>query len=278
MAYRETYERLARLTDEALHAVLPTSADGRLLSAVSYALFGGGKRLRPVLYLAAVEAYGKPICGEDLTVACAIECIHTYSLIHDDLPAMDDDDFRRGQPTVHKKFDEATAVLAGDALLNFAYELLAKAASDNSAYVSVLRIISERAGMLGMVGGQATEFSADLSVADAELLTHITELKTGKLLEAALLAGCTAAGSGKDAPKWAAFADIFGRAFQLRDDLLDSSEKEFSLVRLWGKDKAARVLSDYEREARACLEALPCNTEFLKEFTAAVLTRTADGM
>jgi geranylgeranyl diphosphate synthase, type II len=218
-----------RRVDEALGRFLPeidtaTSAPcpARLAEAMRYSVLGGGKRLRPMLAMLAADA-----CGADpvvaLPAACAVELVHTYSLIHDDLPAMDNDDLRRGRPTCHKAFDEATAVLAGDALLTLAFEILARCVAPPEAATACVRTLAEAAGPAGMVGGQMADLEAEgRDDATLEALEAIHRRKTGALLRAALRLGGLSVG----APEWTLRAlDDYGRgvglAFQIIDDLLD---------------------------------------------------------
>jgi len=237
-----------RRVDEALAGCLPgpesgPSADGgggcpgRLAEAMRYSVLAGGKRLRPVLCLLAAEA-----CGGDpeaaLPAACALELVHTYSLVHDDLPAMDDDDLRRGRPTCHKAFDEATAVLAGDGLLTLAFEVLAAGIRPAGAALACVRALAEAAGPSGMVGGQMADLQAEgRDGATVDALEAIHRRKTGALLRAALRMGGLAAG----APATSLEAlDRYGRAvglaFQIVDDLLDVQGDEAKLGKRVGKD------------------------------------------
>ena len=197
------YLRAARSrVDQALAGYLPEVAEkssaacpARLAEAMRYSLLGGGKRLRPILALMAAEA-----CGADpdaaMPAACALEMVHTYSLIHDDLPTMDDDDLRRGRPTCHKQFDEATALLAGDALLTLAFEVLARDVFPSSAVGGCVLALAEGAGPAGMVGGQMADFQAEGQPdATLEALESIHRRKTGALLRASLKMGAIVAGA-----------------------------------------------------------------------------------
>ena len=278
MNFADNYNRLKCAVDAALAAAVPAELPAALRESMNYSLLGEGKRLRPVLYLSVLEAYGLTPSAVDFDVASAIECIHTYSLVHDDLPAMDDDDIRRGRPTNHKKFGEAIAVLAGDGLLNLAYELLAGAAAADNRYIDVMREISSCAGVRGMVGGQALEFTTELSSANAETLGKITLLKTGKLIECALVSGCISAGKSSDIAAWRKFARLFGRAFQLCDDLLDVGGGEYSLARLLGKDTAEKELAGLTGEVMLMLDALGCDSAFLRALSEAMLLRETDGL
>jgi geranylgeranyl diphosphate synthase, type II len=233
-----------RRVDEALRRYLPAESHdpaaacpAQLAAAMRYSVLGGGKRLRPVLCLMAAEA-----CGAEaeaaLPAACAVELVHTYSLIHDDLPAMDDDDLRRGRPTCHKAFDEATAILAGDALLTLAFEILATQIRSTRAAIGCVRALAEAAGAAGMVGGQMADLLAEGRSDGTPLaLEAIHRRKTGALLRAALRMGTIIAGA--DARHRAAL-DSYGRAvglaFQIVDDLLDVQGDEAKLGKRVGKD------------------------------------------
>jgi len=195
-----------------------------LKEAMRYSVFAGGKRLRPVLVIAAAEAVGGR--EEDvITAACAIELIHTYSLIHDDLPAMDDDDFRRGRPTNHKVYGEAIAILAGDALLTKAFEVLAGCSvpgDDGRVMLRVIREIAAAAGARGMVGGQAVDILSEGKPVDAATLLAIHKNKTGALLRAAVRTGAILAGAGEEElAALTSFAEEFGLVFQITDDILN---------------------------------------------------------
>lgn len=267
MNFTSEYQKLRNTVDAALESIVSDGVCPELKAAVNYSLLGGGKRLRPVLYLSVLRAYGVAATENDVKVACAIECIHTYSLIHDDLPAMDNDDYRRGRPTNHKKFGEAIAILAGDGLLNLAYELLADVAMRDGKYAAVMRIVSENAGMRGMVGGQAYEFAATEDTAE-----HIAYLKTGKLIEAAIVSAVHAAGKDEDEEIWREFAVAFGKAFQFRDDLLDMTEEEAE------KRGVKRSLERFYAAALNALDKTNCDTAFLRALTDKMLSRTTDGI
>jgi geranylgeranyl diphosphate synthase type II len=196
-----------------------------LTRAMRHSLMAGGKRIRPVLCLAAAEAAdGSP--EDALTAACAIELIHTYSLIHDDLPAMDDDEFRRGKPTCHVAFDEATAILAGDALLTLAFELLASVPLENgdqaAKWLQVIKIIAAAAGSHGMIQGQMLDIAAEGHNLDIAELESMHALKTGALIEASLQCGAVLAGASEIQIKFLnTYARKIGLAFQVADDILN---------------------------------------------------------
>jgi len=223
-AYLE--ERRA-LVNRALEAYLPRVRGPafRVVEAMHYSLMAGGKRLRPILCLAASEAVeGNP--QEALPVACALEMIHTYSLIHDDLPAMDDDDLRRGRPTCHKQYDEATAILAGDGLLTEAFRLLGALASHfqdrEAVLLEIIELVGAAAGYQGMVGGQMLDLQAEGRKITLKELETIHRLKTGALLTVSLRAGALVGGGSRvDVAHLTGFGEKFGLAFQITDDLLD---------------------------------------------------------
>ncbi len=197
----------------------------KIVKAMRHSLMAGGKRLRPILCLAAVEAVGGD-SRNAMGTACAIEMIHTYSLIHDDLPAMDDDELRRGQPTCHAAFDEATAILAGDALLTLAFEILSSAASirENQApvLIHVIHTLSAAAGYQGMIEGQMQDMAAEGESLALEDLEKMHALKTGALIEASVTAGAIL-GKGNDVQvrQLKAYAKNVGLAFQVTDDILN---------------------------------------------------------
>ncbi|MBR8688506.1 polyprenyl synthetase family protein [Bacillus australimaris] len=212
-----------------------------LKSSMLYSLKAGGKRLRPVLVLALLHAYGKN--EEDgIPVGCAVEMIHTYSLIHDDLPCMDDDDLRRGKPTNHKVYGEATAVLAGDALLTESFRLITSQLSSSVSADQKLRIIDElvkSAGALGMVGGQFDDMEAEQNQVPLAELESIHARKTGKLLTFSVAAGAMLAGaSNDDIEKLREFSYHIGIAFQIRDDILDLEGSEEKIGKRVGSDTA----------------------------------------
>jgi geranylgeranyl diphosphate synthase type II len=210
-----------------LDAYLPQSRGPafRVVEAMHYSLFAGGKRLRPILCLAGAEAVGGDAI-EAMPVACALEMIHTYSLIHDDLPAMDDDDLRRGQPTCHKKFDEATAILAGDGLLTEAFRIMADAAPKFAGrevvLLEVLQLVAQAAGYHGMVGGQMLDLMAEGRKITQKELETVHRMKTGALLTAAVRSGAlVGGGSRQEVTQLTSYGEKFGLAFQITDDILD---------------------------------------------------------
>ncbi|WP_106589449.1 polyprenyl synthetase family protein [Salsuginibacillus halophilus] len=194
-----------------------------LQEAMLYSLKAGGKRVRPLLTMAAADAYGR-WTEEALDVACAVEMVHTYSLIHDDLPAMDDDDLRRGQPTNHKKFGEAHAILAGDALLTKSFQVLSQAGGPAAAAwkTEVTALLAQAAGAEGMVGGQIADIEGENRSLSLEELEYIHHHKTGELLAFAVQGGAIAAGApAQDVQHLRAFSKEIGLVFQIKDDILD---------------------------------------------------------
>ena len=236
----KTYEEYRRTAERALTPMLESLGDipERLLEAMRYSLEAGGKRLRPVMLLAACEmAGGDPETA--LPFACAMEMIHTYSLIHDDLPAMDDDDLRRGKPTNHKVFGEGMAVLAGDGLLNAAAELMARAAlrfTDNRG-IRAMEIILRHAGVTGMIAGQTADMTSEGEEPREDLLTYIHSHKTADLLEAPMEAGLALAGADEETCRLGRdYGYHLGLAFQMTDDLLDVTGDPALLGKKTGAD------------------------------------------
>lgn len=213
----------------------------RLLSAMRHGVLNGGKRLRPLLVLESAALFDAP-AEAALQVAAALECVHSYSLVHDDLPAMDDDDLRRGQPTVHKAFDEATAILAGDGLLTLAFDILAGDSGGLPASVrlDLVRGLSRAVGIGGMVGGQALDLAAETSQPDERGIITLQAMKTGALIRYACEAGAIAGGArDEERERMAEFGSAIGLAFQLADDLLDVTATAQAMGKATGKDAAA---------------------------------------
>ena len=239
-------EERREMVNRALSAYLPQVRGPafRVVQAMHYSLFAGGKRVRPILCLAAAEAVGGDP-GEALPVACALEMIHTYSLIHDDLPAMDDDDLRRGQPTCHKKFDEATAILAGDGLLTEAFHLLAGAASRvegrERVCLEVLELVAAAASYQGMVGGQMLDLMAEGRKITLKELETIHRLKTGALLTASVKSGALVGGGNRhEVALLTSYGEKFGLAFQVTDDVLDVEGEAAEMGKAPGQDEKRR--------------------------------------
>jgi len=229
------------IVDRALDGYLPAvnGVSSEIVEAMRYSLFAGGKRLRPVLCMASAETVGGSARAV-LPVACALEMIHTYSLIHDDLPAMDDDDYRRGKPSNHKMFGEGIAILAGDALLTEAFCLLSERnpAIPPETGLAVLHEIAAAAGFQGMVGGQVADLGAEGEAVDMERVRYIHTHKTQALITVSIRAGALLAGAGSDdLDALSAYGDKTGLAFQIADDILDIESSRTVLGKDTGSDE-----------------------------------------
>ena len=227
--------------DAALDRLLPAESEQppSIHRAMRYSVFAGGKRVRPMLCLESARIFSADI-NAALYPACAIEMIHTYSLIHDDLPALDNDDLRRGKPTCHKKFGEATAILAGDALLTLAFETIGNTPVDPGRGVAIVKEVASAAGTVnGMVGGQVADLEAEGKRISAEMLEYIHKSKTAALIRASVTAGALCAGaSDPDVDRLRSFGAAIGWAFQVTDDILDVEESSAALGKTAGKDVA----------------------------------------
>ncbi len=235
----------SQLINQALEAVLKsTDTPDRLLEAMTYALMAEGKRIRPILCLAAAETVdGDP--QDVMPAACALEMIHTYSLIHDDLPAMDDDDMRRGQPTCHKAFDEATAILAGDALLTLAFQMLSSIAISDpqqaNKWLRVIRLISHAAGYCGMIQGQMLDMASEKKRFSLDELKSMHRLKTGALIEASVCCGSELVGVNDiQINLLKKYAQNIGLAFQVTDDILNVEGDPEIMGKAVGTDEQRR--------------------------------------
>jgi len=220
---------------------VPNTPEARVFEAMRYAVYAGGKRIRPLLVLASAELFGVER-AHALRVAAALECVHCYSLIHDDLPAMDDDDVRRGKATVHIAFDEATAILAGDALLTLAFEILADEETHPDPYVrtELVTALARASGGHGMVGGQMIDLSAADHALDQQSIFRLQMMKTGALISFAVEAGAIIARTGRHARgSLHGYARDLGLAFQIADDLLDVEGDASELGKAVGKDAQA---------------------------------------
>lgn len=235
---------IATRVDDALDHFLPDEdrMPQSLHKAMRYSIFAGGKRIRPVLMMAACDAVGGHR-DHVMPAACAMEMIHTYSLIHDDLPAMDDDDFRRGQPTNHKVFGEANAILAGDALLTEAFVLLANDETggdvDPEVRRRVIQIVARAAGCAGMVGGQVVDMESEGQEVDLPTLEYIHIHKTGALIKASITIGALLGGADDESlKKLSRYGELAGLAFQIADDILDVTADQSELGKDVGSDEA----------------------------------------
>ena len=288
---KEEWARRRALVEEGLLRELreDEAFDARLAESMKYSLMAGGKRLRPILLMAAADAAGGH--GDDyLASACALEMIHTYSLIHDDLPAMDNDDYRRGRLTNHKVYGAGIATLAGDALLTLAFEvLLRQKGVSPETLVRVVREISTAAGPEGMVGGQALDLESEGKHIDRDTLRRMHMAKTGALFRAAVRSGAILAGA--DDAKLAAlteYAEAFGLAFQITDDILDVTGDEAAIgkpvgsdernqkstyVTLTSLDEAKRLAREAVDRAHQALAPLGEKAAFLDELAEYLITR-----
>ena len=264
MSDADLFDRFRPMAEAALEGAIADDADcpARLTEAMRYALLGGGKRLRPVLTLAACELVGGDPRSA-VPAAVAVEMVHAYSLVHDDLPAMDDDDLRRGRPTCHRRFDEATAILAGDGLLTEAFAQLA--ALPQPAAAECVRILARASGRSGMVGGQMADLRAEVEpVTDADGLRAIHRRKTGALITAALaMGGRCGKADAKAIAALARYGGAVGLLFQITDDLLDATGDAAAM------GKAARKDSDRGKATYPSLLGIDRSRELAHELAAA---------
>lgn len=238
--------RKKEIIDKSLEKLVPpsTAFPSSVNEAIRYSLFAGGKRVRPILAIAAAEALGARIT-DLLPIAGSLELIHTYSLIHDDLPAMDDDDFRRGRATCHKVYGEAIAILAGDGLLNMAFEILSNPRSLKAVpaqrLVAIIKEISTASGVHGMIGGQVVDMESEGKEIDFPTLDYIHTHKTGALIRASVRIGALYAKAGKkDLSALTHYGEMVGLAFQIADDILDITGKREET----GKDEGSDLKKD----------------------------------
>lgn len=239
--FERLLDRLSPKVEQALRrfAWPDSAAPRRLVDAMNYSLYAGGKRLRPLLVFAACDAVGGKL-DDAMPVAAALEMIHTYSLIHDDLPAMDNDDLRRGRPTCHKAFDDATAILAGDAMNTFAFQAVLEGVADPAKAVAAARELAVGAGIDGMVGGQMADLESEGAAPDIARLRYIHEHKTGALITAAVVCGAIVGGANAATQaRLRAYGRQIGLAFQVVDDILDETATAEQLGKSPGKDRDA---------------------------------------
>ena len=290
-------DRLAEVADTVerrlAERLSATDIPDRLAAAMRHGTLGGGKRFRPFLVIecARLSSGGAVPPDGAVEAAAAIEALHCYSLIHDDLPAMDDDDLRRGQPTVHRAFDDATAILAGDALLTLAFEILSDPAThpDPAARIGLVGILARAGGPAGMVGGQMLDLAAEHAAPDEDTVRRIQSMKTGALITAACAMGAVLGGAAEaDRARLSRFGDIIGLAFQLADDLLDveavaedvgkrtgkdADRGKATLVALHGAAWARSRLADLVAEAESLLAPFGPAAEMLREAARFVADR-----
>ncbi len=297
MSFTQELERVADLLESRLDRLLtpaPTAEarDTGLADAMRYAALGGGKRLRPFLLVASGGLFGVPEEG-CLDAAAALECVHCYSLVHDDLPAMDDDALRRGRPTLHVAFGEATAILAGDALLTIAFEILSgeRTHPDPAVRAELVHLLAKASGWRGMAQGQALDLVIERQGYDAAYVAAMQALKTGALFQFACAAGAVLGGAGPEArAALRRYAASFGQAFQLADDLLDTEgdvkltgkavakdagRGKATLVALLGVETAHARLAELVQEAENALAPFGREAEKLRAAARFVAERRA---
>ena len=274
------FEKARALVETRLETLFTKNVpDENLAEAMRYSLLAGGKRIRPVLVLQFAKAAGGNM-EDAVDAACAVEMLHTYSLIHDDLPCMDDDDLRRGKPTNHVVYGECTAVLAGDALQAECFKILANSTLPAERAVKMVQFLSNAAGLMGICGGQALDIAGEGKSLTAEEITKIHSLKTASLLVACAKMGVAAAGGSEKQIKAAeAYAENLGIAFQIRDDVLDvistteelgkpvgsdNENKKSTFVTLFGLDKCRELVAEKTKAAISAVEDAFEDTAFLK--------------
>lgn len=290
--HEELMNRTAR-TEEIVYSFLPTEEgfQKNIMEAMNYSVQAGGKRLRPMMMYETYKMFG----GEGDVIKpfmAAMEMIHTYSLVHDDLPAMDNDEYRRGKLTTHAKYGHAMGVLAGDGLLNFAFETAASAfdyEADPKRVASALKVLAKKAGIYGMIGGQVVDVQSSGSAISQEMLDFIYALKTGALLEASMMVGAILAGAtDEEVETMEHVASDVGLAFQIRDDILDvtgtlemlgkpinsdDKNEKTTYVTLKGLDQASRDVEAVSERALVRLASLPYENEFLTELIKSLIYR-----
>jgi len=292
--FQSRLENYQKRVNAVLNKYLPSNdpPEHNLAEAMRYSVIGGGKRIRPAMVYAAGEAMGVSTDLLDIP-ACAVEMIHAYSLIHDDLPAMDDDDLRRGRPTCHKAFDEATAILAGDALQALAYEILAK--DDHKELtpdhrIDMLSLLTEASGAHGMAGGQAVDLASVGKHLNLEQLEHMHQLKTGALIRASILLGgmCKQDINQQEVDMLSKYALCIGLSFQIQDDILDvisdtetlgkpqgsdEEQEKPTFPAIIGLEKSRQLALDQHQLALKTLEPLDEKADSLRELSAYIVER-----
>lgn len=287
--FKAQIEKYCDAVNTELMKYIPEANDGQrdVTKAMRYSLSNGGKRLRPIFVLEFCRMCGGDV-NKALPYACAIEYIHTYSLIHDDLPCMDNDDMRRGKPSCHKMYGEATALLAGDALLTHAFEICSASELSDSQNLRAVSLLSQNAGVGGMIGGQVIDLKYEQSDPSISDILTVHRLKTGALISAACILGCIAAGADDEKIALASrYAYMIGTAFQIRDDLLDVMGDEEKLgkpigsdadndkttyVTLVGADRAQQDVKTLTDKAVEILDSF-CENDFMKTLSEYLVNR-----
>ena len=261
-----------------------------IYEAMNYSLFAGGKRIRPVIMLLVCDMLSGDE-NEVMPFACAMEMIHTYSLIHDDLPAMDNDDYRRGKLTNHKKYGEAIAILAGDALLNKAFETVTSAVyKDSSRAIKAMSVLSKSSGTEGMIGGQTVDIESEGKKISPDELLYLHSLKTGAIIRSSGVIGAIMAGAGDDEIKAVdEYCKNFGIAFQIQDDLLDilgnedilgkatgsdSANEKATFVTLYGIEESKKAVDSYTEKACSALDVFGSKAQQLKALAYLLVNRS----
>ncbi len=286
MMNNDYIEKINNKLNEYLKPVYPNE----IYNAMAYSVNAGGKRLRPIILIAACEALGGCI-DEALPFACSIEMIHTYSLIHDDLPALDNDELRRGKPTCHMQFDEAIAILAGDSLLNMAYEIMSSEAlkAMDKKFLKAMSFIAQAAGTKGMIGGQVVDILSESKIIDADTLIYIHKNKTAALIKAALKAGAAIGGAdNKILDAFDLIGEKIGIAFQIKDDILDVTSTEEILgkpvlsdeknskntyVSIYGLEKAQSDYNSLSAEGLKLIAEVSGENSFLYNYVKEISAR-----
>ena len=292
--FKNELEQEVEFINDLISRYLPdeTGLDKKIREAMNYSVNAGGKRVRPMLMLEVYKLCGGDDCQVVYPFMAALECIHSYSLVHDDLPAMDNDQYRRGKLTTHAKYGHAMGVLAGDALLNYAFETAAEAfdkSTDLRRTAKALQILSRKAGIYGMIGGQVVDVQSSGHAIDQDRLDFIYELKTGALLEAAMMVGAVLAGaSDEEVEAVEKIASDVGLAFQIRDDILDVTStletlgkpinsddrnEKTTYVTIHGLEQASKDVEEISERAIEHLKALPYENEFLLELIKSLIYR-----
>lgn len=290
MDFKTELDRKIKAVNDSLEKYLEVRYPEIIFEAMGYSVFAGGKRLRPVLMLASCEAEGGSE-ADVLPYACALEMVHTYSLIHDDLPEMDNDDFRRGRPTCHKQFDQGIAVLAGDGLLTYAFEVMLKKACESfdKRYIKAAEVAARLSGSMGMLVGQVVDVTSEGKQIDAATLDYIHKNKTGGLIKIALMNGALIAGANDDRVKeYEIMGDKLGLAFQIMDDILDVTSSEeilgkpvfsdeknnkITYVSMYGMDKAKSDYLALCAEVNETAARLGGENGFLRQYCESLVNR-----
>jgi len=294
MTFKEQYDMLQNQVNMSLKEQIEkfSMVPETILKSIKYSLFAGGKRLRPVMLLAAHNMVNGRL-EESMPLACGMEMIHTYSLIHDDLPAMDDDDFRRGISTNHKVFGEGIAILAGDGLLNLGYEIMLENAlkypQKIMQHMKAINIIAKAAGITGMIGGQVADLEWEGKKADLDTLKYIHEHKTGALFIASLMAGIVLEDPPENLQRSIyEYGESLGLAFQITDDILDAigdpeklgkktgrdqKSHKSTYVQLYGIDKAKKIAEELVEKAIESLSEFGQQADFFRELACYVIRR-----